>query len=825
MLALSSGLAAWRISLATSLSAAAIALSLLLALACGSVPEPTALSLIERFEPGLVRDVVTPDAPAATFEWRFDTAGADAAGLGWRALSGVEGLAVKDGRLAGTATRSPVLAVAAPEGLDASDQLYSLEIRQRVSAGEHLTVKFVADEKLDETALLDQIDEREIDLRKDLEPGNELKTYTLTAADTLFQPAFPLARIRHIVLMPTDAEGATFEIESMRLVPRKQHLASIASGVGWHGLGEIYRETVVARSPESIAFSVELPSSPRLDLAIGTLETGPVSFTVALTQGAETTTLLRRTVTTPDRWERASIDLEPWAGRTIELTLALASEEGHRIGFWGGPVVRNRAGSPESAPPSAARAALAPGRLDPPRGVILVLADTLRRDHLEPWGYERQNAPSLERLAGEGALFEDAIAQGTWTKVAATSILTSLYPPTHGLRDLSDRLSAAVTTAAESFRRAGYATFATSSVPFTGKLSNLHQGVEELHEVTSIAGGGGIVSKTARSFVDRLLPWLDQHRDMPFFVFLHVFDPHSPFEPQAPWNAVWMDPDAMAAHRKDMARVMEEIEFSFFKAQALPTRAEIDRAGVDPVTYVDREKAWYDASIRAMDVELARVVERLEELGLRDDTLLVFVSDHGEEFLEHGRHFHGQNAYGEMINVPLFLSWPGVVPAGIRVSQTVQAIDVLPTILDLARIPAPAEAQGQSLLPLLIGGEKPEDLGWRRRPAFAERLPDGDAAPEFDSQLEAMAVVSDGWKLIRNLTRPEGQPEFELFDHARDPLNLHNVAAEHPDIVEQLSKLLDGWHQAAKAAHIAPEEGTADLSPAEIERLRSLGYI
>jgi arylsulfatase A-like enzyme len=178
-----------------------------------------------------------------------------------------------------------------------------------------------------------------------------------------------------------------------------------------------------------------------------------------------------------------------------------------------------------------------------------------------------------------------------------------------------------------------------------------------------------------------------------------------------------------------------------------------------------------------------------------------------------------------MINVPLFFWWPGVVPAGTRVSQTVQAIDVLPTILDLARVPAPAEAQGQSLLPLLVGSGKPEDLGWRRRPAFAERLPDRDSSTEYDPQVEAIAIVSDGWKLIRNLTRPEGQPEFELFDHGDDPLNLHNVAAEHPEIVEQLSSLLDGWHQAAKAAHIAPDQGTADLSPAEIERLRSLGYL
>jgi arylsulfatase A-like enzyme len=509
----------------------------------------------------------------------------------------------------------------------------------------------------------------------------------------------------------------------------------------------------------------------------------------------------------------------------VDLTLALASEDSHRIGYWGGPIVRNSAGAPATTEPSAARAALAPGRPKPPHGVILVLADTLRRDHLKPWGYARDTAPFLGRLASEGALFEDAIAQGTWTKVAASSILTSLSPSTHGLRDLSDRLSAAVTTAAESFRNAGYATFATSSVPFTGKLSNLHQGVDELHEVTSLPEGAGLSSKTSRGFVDRLLPWLEDHSDVPFFAVLHVFDPHSPFEPVAPWNEVWMDPETMAAHRNDMKKVADEIEFSFMKAQSLPTQAEIDRSGIDPATYVEREHIWYDASIRAMDKEIERLFERLEELGLRDDTLIVFVSDHGEEFLEHGRHFHGQSAYGEMINVPLFFWWPGVVPGGVRSGETVQAIDVLPTILDLALVKAPEQAQGQSLLPLLVAEAKPDDLGWRRRPAFAERVPDRDTPAKYESQLEAMAIVSDGWKLIRNGVRPDGRPELELFDHSGDPINLRNVAAEHPEIVERLSKQLESWHAAAKAAHIAPEQGTDGLSPAEVERLRALGYL
>jgi arylsulfatase A-like enzyme len=539
----------------------------------------------------------------------------------------------------------------------------------------------------------------------------------------------------------------------------------VSSGVGWQGLGEIYRETIVARAPESVVFDVELPRQPTFEVDVGTIEDGPVTFTAEVRAGS-TVRSVRRTVSTSQRWERLHLDLADLASRRVEIALALEADAEGRLGYWGGPSIRNRAGAPVVADPSPARAALGDA-MRPPRGVILVLADTLRRDHLPFYGHQRDNAPFLSRLAAEGAIFEDAIAQGAWTKVSVTSILTSLYPSTHGVKDMPDRISPSIQTAAEAFRGAGYTTFATSSVPFTGKLTNLHQGVDVLHERTSLLDSPDSLSaKTARGFVDRLLPWIELNRDRPFFAFLHVFDPHSPFEPAAPYNSMWMDPETMAAHRADMETVSAVIEAPFFKAQALPTREEIDRAGVDVATYVDREKTWYDASIRALDTEIARLVERLRELDLAEDTLIVLVADHGEEFLEHG----------------------------------------------------------QSLLPLLAS-ERPEELGWRRRPAFAERAHAPGAFSDDAEPIEAITVVDDGWKLIKNLATPGDRPEYELYDHREDPLNITNVAAGHPEIVERLAKVLDGWHQSARAAHIAPDAAVENLSPAEVERLRSLGYV
>ena len=793
---------------------------------CGRSNEPPAFSLVEAFDGATVENPVEPGEPRAKTEWRFDGEGTveitenETTG-GFRVLHGIENLSIRDGALAGTTAETPLLLTKAPASLDASDIVHAIEIRMSVSAGERFGVGLEAGEELKEEDVINQAKTALLlSLNGDLIADGEMHTYTLTGADTRINPSYALSRVQHLVIRPTDAVGADFLIESLRIVSRKEHLASVESGVGWEGLGDIFRETIVARAPERLVFQVDVPSDPFLELQLGMVEDGALTFVV--TVGGEP--LMRRTLTRALVWHSVFLDLDRWAGRSSEIALVLEAEDEGRVGFWGGPTVRNRAGSAQVAPAVGAVEAL--GSVDPPRGVILILADTLRRDHLQPYGHERANAPFLSRVAREGTMFRDAIAQGPWTKVSVAAILTSLYPATHGLLDMSDRLPASVTTLAEAFRGAGYATFATSSVPFTGKLTNLHQGVEVLHERPSLEDVEQTSAKTARTFVDRLAVWLEDHREVPFFAFLHVFDPHSPFEPHAPYASKWMDPDTTAEFRDDMKTVADHVDDPFMKLQSLPTQAEMDASGVDQESYIEREKIWYDASILAMDVELARLFERLEELGLANDTLVAFVSDHGEEFLEHGRSFHGANTYGEHANVPLMLWWPGVVPAGLEVEETVETIDLMPTLLDLARIAVPEQAQGQSLVPLLVEDRSRRGrLGWRQRPAFTERrfAPAAFNDPA-DFSVESIAMVWEGWKLVKILDPEEGRPEFELYDHAEDPINMNDIAADHPDVVERLAEILHAWHAGAVAAKIEPD-APSEMSAEELNRLRALGYV
>jgi arylsulfatase A-like enzyme len=712
-------------------------------------------------------------------------------------------MAVRDGLLVGRATDGhPILRVTRTRGLDDADQLHAVEIRLRVSAGTNLSLVTRPGETVDLPQEQAQARRLPWTTRTPLLAGPEMQTYTIS-------PPAPVSsgRIRHLLIRPTDVPGGEFAIESVRLVFRREHLAGIPSGMSWQGLRDVFRETLVTRTPETVRFEMALPSRPVLDLAIGTPEDDPVTFRVSVRRLGAGTEVMERTLTTPHRWERRVLDLGEFAGDRVELSLSAVGEKG-RLAFWGAPVVRQRA---------APRA----GATGPPRGVILIQGDTLRTDHLDAYGYARPTAPTLHRLADEGALFRHAITQTSWTKAATPSVHTSLFPSTHGVHQIPDRLPAAAVTLAEVYRDAGYATLSFSSVSFTGQFTNLHQGFEELHESESTAGRAGPRgSKTSREFVDRLVDWLEEHRDVPFFVFLHVFDPHSPYEPNRPYDTTWADPKGRDEYLRQLELFKKGVVADPFLAQrGMATREELVKAGLDPEAFIRYSKDWYDGSIRGMDAEIARLVERLEELGLGDETLVAFYADHGEEFHDHGRMWHGQSVYGEMIRVPLILWGPGRVARGTEVEEPVQLVDVMPTLLDLSGLPAPKGIQGRSLRPLLAGAG-----GWEARPVVAEKQPMGGS--EHPGASESYAIVDGHWKLIHNVARPPGKPEFELYDFFQDPLDQKDRAAEHPDVVVRLSKALEAWRRSAVAARLEPDAlSTQGMSAEQLERLRALGYV
>ncbi|MBI1358112.1 MAG: sulfatase-like hydrolase/transferase [Acidobacteria bacterium] len=741
---------------------------------------------------------------------------------GWKAGQGVEGLTVRDGKLTGrTTTAEPVLFVQAPETLDPQDGLFAIEVIQRVDQGAQAHASAAGGEpKFKET-----IHPANWNIHADLQPGSTAQT--LTFRDPR---AVTMSGAKFLSFSPTDAAGATFEIESVRLISQREQRASTPSGVGWQGLGGVYHETVVSRAPETVRLDVEVPSGAILDFSVGTVEPRPVTFRVDAVRGGEERRLFRRTVTTPHQWESARVDLSDLGGATT-LRFSLENAEDFATGFWGSPVVR--------VPATAARADKQPGgalgEAPAPLGVIVFLADTLRRDRLPFNGYERANAPTLSALAADGAIFSDNISQATWTKVSVPAIMTSLYPTSHRVRIIPDRISVQANTLAESYRQAGYSTASFPSNSFAGMMTNLHQGFEESYESDAFPHDGHR-AKTARAVVDQALEWLDRKHDGPFFAYVHVVDPHSPFEPRDPYRYKWASREDRKQHDADWETLTPFVKSDFNKGQRVAMLADLEASGIDKDRWLQYEQDWYDGSILGMDDEIRRIQEKLEELGIADRVLFAFISDHGEEFLEHGYMFHGQSAYGELANVPLFLRYPGVIPAGLKIDTTVRSIDLMPTLLQLSGIEAPAEVQGQSLLPLIMAASKgtdPEAAGWRPSVAVTEkaREDDFDNPGSQTSGLESYAMVSESgeWKLIHNVAgrEPLQRDEYELYRHKEDPLDRKNVAAEHPDVAQQLAAQLDAWKGMATQSQLprAKDGAGENATPEQLNQLRNLGYI
>lgn len=639
------------------------------------------------------------------------------------------------------------------------------------------------------------------------------------------------ADLRHFLIAFRECKSGKFSIDSIRFMTEKEEKLKEPSGQQWAGLAEIYRATLAAKTPESIRIPLrELPERARLDFAIGTKEDAPVKFKVAVvsrdgSKESDATPLFERTVTTPDRWQTVRVDLAGYAGKSVMLEFTLAGEKKGLWGYWGSPVIRSH--SDAAAAMSGSGGTQAKRK---PRGVIFLVTDTLRKDHLNIYGYPRETLVHLKKFSEEGVAFRHAISQATMTKISVPSMVTSLYPMSHTVLGFDHGLPASAKTIAEVFRDEGYATVAYSSVPFTGKMNNMHQGYDELHESAS-SPDKEYNNKSARYYVDRLIPWLEEHRDEPFFVFLHVFDAHSPFRPRPPYDTLWGAPGAkerLAELEADMRKLKIPMSFN------LPPKAEYIKTGNDPDELLKIYIDWYDGAIRGMDAEIGRLLEALREMGLDKDTLMVWAADHGEEFWEHGRLFHGHSVYGELNQVPMVYRWPNSpdVRKGIMIDQQVQNLDIMPTILDLAGIQGPSTMQGRSLVPLLNGSGA---ANWEERPAITQamvrknldsRSPATGNAAETNPEKPHFGIIDHGWKLVRKEFDPEAQQE--LYEHPIDSLNLTNVinsegVASHS---KALLTSLETWRTKARAAQLPGDDTIVQqVSSEELRRLRALGYV
>ncbi len=436
-----------------------------------------------------------------------------------------------------------------------------------------------------------------------------------------------------------------------------------------------------------------------------------------------------------------------------------------------------------------------------PVNVILISIDTLNPLHLGAYGYHRNTSPTVDSLAREAVFFQNAFSHSPKTSPSHMSLFTSLYPSVHKIRNWNKlqggySLDHRLITLPEILQKAGYVTAA-----FTGG-GNVQ---------SSIGFGDGFDSYDNEDQVwEKGLAWLDQNHDKRFFLFLHTFKVHSPYLPPPPYNTLF-DRDYRGPILDSEDALQTYFESQRTNGTPFPGThylfwERVDRNDPREVAHV---VALYDGGIRFMnDRMLAPLLARLRRYDLVDRTVVIFLSDHGEEFLQHGDFLH-KELYDEHIRVPLIWRFPDE-PAyrGKVVSQQASLADVAPTLLEYLGLPTPVMMQGTNLLSAVEGREL--DL-----PVFSERIFISDE-PDMKK-----AIRTSAWKYIWWPT----QKKAELFDLGADPGEQHNVAAAHPEVVKDLHRQLLAWMRDNESKGQSIRTFTHELDPQTLEKLKSLGYI
>lgn len=428
---------------------------------------------------------------------------------------------------------------------------------------------------------------------------------------------------------------------------------------------EVAWNAIVAAAPGKLIFDtrIDAPSRFAFGYAIPpslAAEGGSVTFAVDVAlRGREERVFeatLRPAVDESARvWRAAEIDLARFAGQNVSIALVTESEAGSGIGaaLWGEPVIF-------PAAPAA-----------PPRGILLVSIDTLRRDRLGCYGSPRRVSPEIDRLARDGALFESCVAPSSWTLPSHVSMHTGLSPSVHRVTGDERRLGASRLTTAELLRRAGFATAGFVTHYYVSGDYGLDRGFESFTYHQELP---------AAAMCERAAEWIAAHDERPFFCFLHLFDPHWDYEPPAPYAEVV----GGRAAREYRGPVDGRFD---------PMQPWIDPATEIPPADFAHALDLYDGEIAAVDAALGRLFARLDELGVTERTLVIVTSDHGEEFRDHGSFGHGHSLYEETVRVPLVVRAPG---AGARIEGAHAAaatIDIAPTIAAWAGVDSASVAR------------------------------------------------------------------------------------------------------------------------------------
>ena len=480
--------------------------------------------------------------------------------------------------------------------------------------------------------------------------------------------------------------------------------------------------------------------------------------------------------------------------------------------------------------------ATAPAQNDRPN-VLWILVDTLRRDHVEPFG-DLSQTPDVRKLASEGVLFEDAVTVVPKTPASVASFMTGLYPVHHGVRTLYSPMAEGLPTVADRFAEAGYDTAAFINNAWLTAGRGFAQGFERFdgyYEVNRPYGSlgylgwvllvdqvtlGRIPAFSSQTdpveLTDRVVAFLESERERPFFAYVHYFHPHWPYLPPPAAASRYVPSGATTVVNHPEAIGMSRGTMIF---QNFLPAAENETA-----------KGLYRGEVDHTMEQVGRLLDRLRERDLDERTLVVFTADHGHSLGEQDYFFHhGEFLYDSTVRIPLILRWSGVLPAGVTVRAQVRSIDVAPTVLELTGLAPLARVDGESLVPTWTGRSV------LPRPALLEsdvKMFPENLRRELGGIPGKLRGVRDGrFKLV--IAPTHRGPRYELYDLRDDPGELHNLATdpEHAEVLARLSTFvlarIPDSERRLLAGLAMPHEGGPATGPSEAEQehLRSLGYL
>ncbi len=457
------------------------------------------------------------------------------------------------------------------------------------------------------------------------------------------------------------------------------------------------------------------------------------------------------------RWHEARVSLASLGGRAARLVLRARTAADGRAALlpvWADPtVVAPRDRTPRH------------------RNVIVVSIDTLRADHVGTYGAYRPTTPALDAFAAEATVFTNAFAVWPETSGSHMSLFTSRYPSEHGVKGFMTTPPASIPLLAEELRAAGYRTRAFTEDGGVWANAGFARGFTaygERRSPTAVYAG-----EAAATFADATR-WLEAHRDRTFLLFVHTYQVHAPYTPPKPYKLLFAD----VPGREGVG----------FAANALS----------------------YDREIRFTDDQLGPFLASVRRLGLADETIVIVLSDHGEEFGDHGGMGHGRTLHREVLRVPLIVWAPGLVRAA-RVTTPVTLLDVAPTVLDLLGLPADRGQRGTTLAPVLRGtGAGPA----ADRPLYGEVDRDDLIAHDH---VRATSVRAGGRTAIANAVAGTTRC------YAADDPDERTPVTDCGTLTELLARHAMQMEPAKGATAATPSPAAPD--PRTLEKMRALGYV